>query len=181
MSVVLVLMGLPGSGKTTWRRGFLAERPGTAHAVGRDDIVEELAAIHRITYAEAWRTFSRIIDKEFRRRLAEAFTLDRDVVVDNTNLTAKARRRILGRVPRGWKRVGVIFDIPEPQLVDRLRARGEAGGKHVAPWLLRQMRSHWEPPSPAEFDSLLIIRPGPAATPGVERRLRYDAPARAGG
>ncbi|UEM07936.1 ATP-binding protein (plasmid) [Skermanella rosea] len=165
MPGVHVLMGLPGSGKTTWRRRFLAEHTGSAHAVGRDDIVEEMAAAHGITYAESWRTFSRAIDKEFRRRLNEAFTLDHDVVVDNTNLTAKARRRILGRVPRGWERIGVIFDIPEPQLVDRLLARGEAGGKQVAPWLVRHMRSHWVPPSPTEFDQLLIIRPGPSALP----------------
>jgi predicted kinase len=165
MSSVYILMGLPGSGKTTWRNRFLAERDGAAHAVARDDVVEEMAAAHGITYGEAWRTFSKAIDKEFRRRLTEAFTLGKDVVVDNTNLTAKARRRILGRVPEGWERVGVIFDVPEQWLIHRLAARAEAGGKCVAPWLVSRMRLDWVPPAPDDFDQLLIVRNGPSSEP----------------
>jgi GTPase SAR1 family protein len=57
MPSVYVLMGLPGSGKTTWRNRFVAEREGAAHAVARDDVVETMAGLHGITYAEAWRTF----------------------------------------------------------------------------------------------------------------------------
>src|SRR4051794_487825 len=160
MPSVYVLMGLPGSGKTTWRNRFVAEREGFAHAVARDDVVEEIAGLHGITYAEAWRTLSKTIDKEFRRRLTEAFTLGKDVVVDNTNLTAKARRRIFSRVPEGWEKVGVIFDVPEHWLVHRLLSRADAGGKCVAPWLVPRMRLDWVPPAPDDFDRLLIVRPG---------------------
>jgi predicted kinase len=160
MPGLYVLMGLPGSGKTTWRNRFVAEREGTAHAVARDDVVEEVAAIHDITYREAWANFSKTIDKEFRRRLTEAFTLGKDVVVDNTNLTAKVRRRIFSRVPEDWEKVGVIFDVPEQWLVHRLLARADAGGKRVAPWLVQRMRLDWVPPAPDDFDRLLIVRPG---------------------
>jgi hypothetical protein len=59
---VYVLMGLPGSGKTTWRNRFVAERDGVAHAVARDDVVEEMASIHGITYREAWLTYSKAIE-----------------------------------------------------------------------------------------------------------------------
>jgi predicted kinase len=153
-------MGLPGSGKTTWRNRFVADCGGAAHAVARDDVVEEVAAMHGITYREAWTTFSKAIDKEFRRRLTEAFTLGKNVVVDNTNLTAKARRRIFSRVPEDWEKVGVIFDVPEQWLVDRLLARTYAGGKCVAPWLVQRMRLDWDPPTPDDFDRILIVRPG---------------------
>jgi predicted kinase len=160
MPSVYVLMGLPGSGKTTWRNRFVAECHGAAHAVARDDVVEEVAVLHGVTYREAWTAFSKTIDKEFRRRLTEAFTLGEDVVVDNTNLTAKARRRIFSRVPEDWEKVGVIFDVPEHWLVHRLLARADAGGKRVAPWLVSRMRLVWTPPAPDDFDQLLIIRPG---------------------
>src|SRR3954447_729241 len=159
MPSVYVLMGLPGSGKTTWRSRCVAEREGAAHAVARDDVVENIASLHGITYAEAWRTFSKIIDKEFRRRLTEAFTLDKDVVVDNTNLTAKDRRRIFSRAPEDWEKVGVIFDVPEQWLVHRLLTRTDAGGKRIAPWLVQRMRLDWVPPAPEDFDRILIVRP----------------------
>jgi predicted ATPase len=68
MLTVYVLMGLPGSGKTTWRNRFVAACYGAAHAVARDDVVEEVAAVHGITYREAWAIHSKAIDKEFRRR-----------------------------------------------------------------------------------------------------------------
>jgi hypothetical protein len=82
------------------------------------------------------------------------------VVVDNTNLTAKARRRIFSRAPEDCEKVGVIFDVPEQLLVHRLLARADAGGKHVAPRLVPRMRLDWVPMAPNDFDRLLVMRPG---------------------
>jgi hypothetical protein len=59
MFTVYVLMGLPGSGKTTWRNRFVAACYGAAHAVARDDVVEEVAAVHGITYREVWAIHSK--------------------------------------------------------------------------------------------------------------------------
>lgn len=159
MPTVHVLIGLPGSGKTRWCRRFVAER-GAVRAVARDDVLEEMAASNGLAYHEAWRAFSRPADKEFRRRLAEAVALGADLVVDNTNLTEKARRRILGRLPEGWERVGIVFDAPDEVLVRRLLARAEAGEKRVAPWLVARMRQDWAPPAPGSFDRLLFAGPG---------------------
>lgn len=167
MPTLYLLVGLPGSGKTTWRNAFLASRGDGACAVGRDDIVEEAAAAAQgISYAEAWRagTVKKATDKEFRRRLGLAFQCGCDVVVDVTGLTGKARRRVLDRVPAGWEKVAVLFDLPDEELTRRLRARAQAGGKHIGERLLARMRKSWEPIGPGEVDR--VIRP-----PGCVDRL----------
>jgi Predicted kinase len=157
LPTVYVLMGPPGSGKTTWRTAFLARRDGQAIAVSRDDVVEAVAKAEGVSYREAWRSFARPIDKEYRRRLTDAFTHGLDVVVDATNVTPKARRRILSRVPKGWERVGVLFDAPDEVLVRRLMDRAAAGGTVVPPWLVAKMRADWVPPAPGEFDRIETV------------------------
>ncbi|MCW2235730.1 ATP-binding protein [Azospirillum canadense] len=157
MPTVYMLMGPPGSGKTTWRSAFLAARAGQAVAVSRDDVVAEVAASEGVSYRAAWRAFSRAIDKEYRRRLTDAFTHGLDVVVDATNVTAKARRRVLSRVPVGWERVGVLFDAPDAVLMQRLTDRAAAGGPAVPPWLIAKMRADWVPPAPDEFDRVETV------------------------
>ncbi|MBP2313573.1 ATP-binding protein [Azospirillum soli] len=159
MPTAYVLMGPPGSGKTTWRNAFLAERAGRAVAVSRDDVVEDFAAANGLSYREAWRAFAKPIDKEYRRRLTDAFTHGLDVVVDATNVTAKARRRILSRVPEGWERVAVLFDAPDAELERRLRERAAAGGTRVPLWIIATMRKDWVPPEPGEFDRVLTVGP----------------------
>lgn len=154
-------MGPPGSGKTTWRTAFLAARAGRAIAVSRDDVVEDVAAAEGVSYREAWRAFAKSIDKEYRRRLTDAFTHGMahglDVVVDATNVTPKARRRILSRVPEGWERVGVLFDAPDAVLAQRLKDRAAAGGTVVPLWLIATMRADWVPPGPDEFDRIETV------------------------
>ncbi|MGQ9369207.1 AAA family ATPase [Azospirillum sp. ST 5-10] len=159
MPTLYLLMGPPGSGKTTWRRALLARRAPPAVAVSRDDVVEEIAAARGIGYREAWAGFAKAIDREYRRRLGEAFAHGVDVVADATNMTPKARRRVLSRVPAGWERVGVVFETPDAELHRRLAARAAAGGAAVPPWQVARMRADWVPPQPGEFDRVVAVRP----------------------
>ena len=133
---VTILVGLPGSGKTSFVRARLA---GHAHVSkdlmrsSRDRNTRQLALV------------------------AEALAAGRSVVVDNTNLRVADRAPLIAaaRVD-GAKVVGYFFDATATECLARNRAReGKARVPDVA---IHIARARLEPPTREEgFDALLIV------------------------
>jgi len=92
---ILVLSGLPGSGKTTYALEWLAEAPEliTRERTNYDDLRVELFGCKGTPYFQ--RKDFRKIEQEMKiealRRAREALLDGFDVVIDNTNLTTGAR------------------------------------------------------------------------------------------
>lgn len=95
---ILVLSGLPGSGKTTQALKWLAEDPEGRVRINYDDLRGDTP-------------FNRAAErgvKALARKLAvEAITAGKSVVIDNTNLTERARAE--------WIHLGKEFGIPVEQ------------------------------------------------------------------
>ena len=135
---VVILVGLPGSGKST----FYAQRFAATHVhVSRDNFPNNRNPGRRQAVL-----------------LEEALTAGRDVVVDNTNLRTADRAPIIEAARRhGATVVGYAF---EPDVARcRERNRKRQGRARVPDVAIYAARKKLEPPSRAEgFDALIRVR-----------------------
>ena len=133
---VAILVGLPGSGKTSFVRARL---PGHAH-VSKD--------LMRSTRDRNTRQLA---------LLAQALAAGRSVVVDNTNLRVADRAPLITAArAAGAKVVGYFFDATAKECLARNRTReGKARVPDVA---IHIARARLEPPARMEgFDALFIV------------------------
>lgn len=133
---VVLLVGLPGSGKTSFVRARLA---GHAH-VSKD--------LMRSTRDRNPRQLALV---------AQALAAGRSVVVDNTNLRSTDRAPLIAASrAAGAKVVGYFFDATAKECLARNRAReGKARVPDVA---IHVARARLEPPTREEgFDALFTV------------------------
>ncbi|HEY2943647.1 MAG TPA: AAA family ATPase [Vicinamibacteria bacterium] len=133
---VAILVGLPGSGKTSFVRARLA---GHAH-VSKD--------LMRSTRDRNSRQLALV---------AQALAAGRSVVVDNTNLRVADRAPLIAAARAGAARVvGYFFEATAQECLARNRTReGKARVPDVA---IHVSRARLEPPTRAEgFDTLFIV------------------------
>jgi predicted kinase len=135
---LVLFVGLPGSGKSTFYRTFFA-------------------ATHNLVSKDCFPN-NRNPTRRQRQLIEEALAAGRPVVVDNTNPTVAERADLiaLGR-SFGARIVGYYF---ESRLADCLeRNRQRTGKARVPDVALYAIRKRLEVPSPAEgFDRLFFVR-----------------------
>ncbi len=100
MPTLIITIGLPGSGKSTWAKAWVGEDPARRARVNRDDL---RAMLHGGRVGTAWqeRQVTLAQHAAVRALLLHGF----EVMVDDTNLVAKHRQQ-LGRVSKSVRRVG---------------------------------------------------------------------------
>lgn len=135
---LVVLVGLQGSGKSTFFR-------------------ERLAATHAHVSKDNFRSNPRPARRQ-RKLMAEAFAASRSVVVDNTNPTVAERAELI-ELARATGAAVVCYFFP-PDVDASLRRNALREGKARVPdHAVRITAARLEPPTPAEgFDWLYHVR-----------------------
>lgn len=116
MPRVYFMVGIPGSGKSTWAGSNL---PG-AVVVSTDDIREELFGS-----ADAAHSSQRVFTLA-HRRVIEALKNGSDVVYDATNITPKARGRLLAKLNASgveYEAVAVVIHATPEKAVEQQKGR----------------------------------------------------------
>jgi predicted kinase len=141
---VLVLVGLPGSGKSTWaqREGWPTLSSDAMRLTLADDVTDQ--TIHRRVFAA------------LRYLLRQRVALGRPVTcVDATHLTPWERRPYLHL--KGCRVEAVYFETPLPVCLRRNRRRGRV----VPAEVIRTMAARLVKPSRAEgFARVRVVRSG---------------------
>lgn len=150
MSNLYMLVGVPGSGKSTWLKNIGVPN-FNCMVVSSDYYIDQYAEEHGKTYSEVfaeavgWATQMMEEDLEF------AIENDLDIYWDQTNLNAKTRMKKLAKIPFSYKKIAVVFPVPERE--EWLRRLDSRPGKTIPRHILENMLKSFEMPTTDEgFD-----------------------------
>jgi predicted kinase len=135
------MVGVPGSGKSTW----IAQQEWARDCVvvSTDRWIEIFAREVGRTYSEVFDLFMPAAVRAMSAQVALAQQQGRDIIWDQTSLTPGSRAKKFASLP-DYEHVAVVFATPEPQeLARRLAARP---GKHIPDSVMQNMISTFEQP-----------------------------------
>ena len=142
MNTLYMLVGIPGSGKSTWVNNQIWTK--NCAYISTDYYIEKFAQKLNKTYTEV---FDDVIPRAVRlmnRSVCRAKNNNKDIIWDQTSVTIKTRAKKL-RILTDYRAIAVVFDTPElDELYRRLRLRE---GKHIPHRVIHQMLDHWQDPT----------------------------------
>lgn len=142
MPKLYMLIGVPGSGKSTWLKYMGLDRETV---LSTDDKIEAAAAAQGKTYNDVFKAEIAAAEKQMYKDAAEAFAADRTVIWDQTNITAKTRKKKLAIVPEHYDVVAVYFATPDDTELNRRLANRP--GKTIPANIVMGMKSQLEEPT----------------------------------
>lgn len=150
MPVLYMLIGVPGSGKSTW----IKNNKHDAVVISTDDYVERAAEKQGKTYSEVFKDVIGFATDQMEKDIIQAVRNERDIIWDQTNLTAKSRKAKLAKIPDDYHKVAVFFPVPK-DLRDRLASRP---GKTIPEPVVLSMINQLQPPTKEEgFDEIVAF------------------------
>lgn len=151
MKFAIMMIGVPCSGKSTWIKNTLADAEYAL--ISSDSFIEEKAKEEGVLYADVFQKYVKEAIAAVNIDLAEAIAAGKNIVWDQTNVTAKIRRKKLAQIPDDYLKIAVWFTFPTAaQIASRPL-------KTVSQEIMDNMRMAFEPPQKSEgFD--LILRGG---------------------
>ena len=151
---VIILSGIPMSGKSTWVR---ENYPDTL-AISRDELVMEVAGTR--DYNLAFKTVDqKAVDKLLAKRITDAATQKVDVIIDMTNLSRKVRVKNLSYFSNEYYKVSVVLPILDSEDYKRRNdVRSINENKFIPPFVIKSMMDSFVLPTDDEgFDKIILI------------------------
>jgi len=144
------MVGVPGSGKSTWIKN--QDWTQDCVMVSTDAFVEQEAQRQGKTYSEVFADFMPTAVDLMADQVVEARELDRDIIWDQTSTTLASRTRKFNMLPN-YEHIAVVFKTPEhKELMRRLLSRP---GKEIPEHVIASMIASWEEPTLEEgFDEI---------------------------
>lgn len=131
---LILLVGIPGSGKTTYAKKYIESNPDTVH-LSSDKIRKELWGNEAIQ-GDNSQVFSLM-----QSRAIEALNNGRSVIYDCTNITRKERACIIGICPKFAKVETHIVWSSIETCIERDAARERTVGKEVIDRMLKRFQA----------------------------------------
>lgn len=148
---VYLLVGAPGSGKSTWGKTFTEQTPNTVRICP-----DEFRA--KFGFGEADQSVSAIAFDATRKALGEALDAGKNVVIDATSMYKKSRKDFINIARgRGAKVNAIVFEVSKEILMERNIKRGLEGGRNVPEDVVSRMLMKYQKPDEIEFDTVKFI------------------------
>jgi predicted kinase len=139
------LIGVPGSGKSTWIKN--QDWTENCVVVSTDEFVEDYAKECGSTYSEVFNDYMPTAVKLMANKVIHSCEAGKDIIWDQTSTTLASRARKFNMLP-DYEHIAVVFKfLPKEELVKRLNSRP---GKEI-PWaVIDSMIIGFEPPTEEE-------------------------------
>jgi len=139
------MVGVPGSGKSTWISN--QEWSNDCVIVSTDDFVQAYARSVGKTYSEVFDEFMPEAVNLMAKQVVEARELGKDIIWDQTSTTVKSRARKFNML-RDYEHIAVVFETPSRiELRRRLDSRP---GKEIPNAVVEGMIMSFEMPTEEE-------------------------------
>lgn len=151
---VIILVGPPLSGKTTWiRQNF----PDT-EVISRDETVMEVYGSRNYTEAFA-NVDQKEVDRVLQQKFIKANSEKKSVIVDMTHMVSKRRKQNLDYFSSDYYKLAVIFPILSDEEYEiRNKKRIEEENKDLPMRIVKSMISSYQPISKEEgFDKVISL------------------------
>ncbi|XP_065510173.1 heterogeneous nuclear ribonucleoprotein U-like protein 2 [Caloenas nicobarica] len=157
---VLLMVGLPGAGKTTWAHQHTREnREKRFNVLGTESVLHQMrprgpsvpeldAAARDLLTQQAAQCLSKLVQIAPRAR--------RNFILDQCNVYNSGQRRKL-QAFRGFQRKVVVVVPDEDEWKRRLELRKEAEGEDVPPSVMLEMKANFSIPEPGEHISEVVF------------------------
>jgi predicted kinase len=151
MNNVWILVGAPGSGKSTWREDKVKADPSIV-VVCPDDNRRAISGDSN-NQAVSYPAFCMAKDQ-----MRNALALEKDVIFDATNMYRKARKDFINIARgKGAKVIAVVFECSKETLLTRNAKRGSLGGRNVSEKVIDDMLSRYQQPDKSEFNEVTFV------------------------
>jgi predicted kinase len=139
------LIGVPGSGKSTWVKN--QDWAADCVIVSTDEFVEDYAKEVGSTYSDVFADYMPTAVKLMADKVVRAREEGKDIIWDQTSVNLKSRTRKFSMLP-DYKHIAVVFKTPEhKELMRRLMNRP---GKDIPDHVIASMIASFEMPSEEE-------------------------------
>ena len=146
---LILLVGIPGSGKTTYAKNYIEQNSDTIH-LSSDAIRKELYG------DEAIQGNPGDVFALMQKRAVEALNEGYDVIYDATNIARRDRASIISICPKFAKIEAHIIWAPIETCIERDATRDRTVGKAVIDKMLKRFQA---PYYDEGIDEIIIIRP----------------------
>ena len=149
MAILYMLLGVPGSGKSTW----IGQQDWTKDCVlvSSDKLIDIEAARQGKTYNDVFKEYideaNRLMLEDVKAAVAEG----KDIIWDQTNTSRKSRKSKLAKVP-DYRKIAVVFATPDES--EWTRRLGNRPGKTIPMPVLKAMAEGLQMPTEDEFDEI---------------------------
>lgn len=150
MPTLYVLVGVPGSGKSTWING--QDWAKDCAVISTDHYVEAYARSVGKYYSEVFEEFMPKAVNLMAKDVLAAKAMNKDIIWDQTSVSKASRYKKFVMLPH-YRKIAVVFKTPEASELDRrLKSRP---GKDIPQEVVQEMIDKFEHPSEQEgFDEV---------------------------